>query len=89
MHQFVTNYPNYSNIPNGGENCSSPFFILPLKAEEWERLPSLETLLSLESLQSLQSLQKNHIFRFTNLHISIIFTTFAAAIPLIVTIDTR
>ena len=36
MHQFVTNYPNYSNIPNGGDNCSSPFVILPLKAEEVE-----------------------------------------------------
>ena len=51
-------------------------------------LPSLETLLSLESLLPLFSF-KNHIFCFTNLHISIIFTTFAAIIPLIVTIHTR
>ena len=39
---------------NGGDNCSSPFGILPIRAEGVERLPSLETLETLSSLQSLQ-----------------------------------
>ena len=65
--------------------CSLCWIASSSSLRSFPSFPSLETLLPLLSLFSF----KNHIFCFTNLHIPIIFTTFAATIPLVVTMCTR